>query len=459
MPSSLILSGKRPKEYEKYTILTFPDWRALEAFAKEVPLKGDAIKSNEKFKSFVESEINSPHYGLFGKNPKTYEEAMQRENFIYYDEYKKIKANVEKKVQEKLQKSSVAEIMKPKFVYNDKQIGEFIYERAAMTFKPKIYTYCPSEKRLVDTINEPIYLYVPTLKRLVEPNEKIIRDGNLMVLDNSKRSIVINAIKKGNKYIEVVNAIKLTNKDGSVEYIELKGEETLIETRKKGIIDVTSSNKKVYLYKETKPKEFNAVKIVVALTKGGLTSWANDFYTGVATAIIVEVLESLGYSVEVVVALGGGRCDGSQCIQFPLKFDGVYMRGRRFFFFTAKKFDELIDLDGLLYTIADPSFHNIKFISLLNSFLSFFGDRIDTETGDPSGTWHGIETDDLVNPLGAFQKALDFENGNQNLLHFYINKVANEQEVVQEVINIALQCENINLEALKKYKSNDFKSI
>jgi hypothetical protein len=124
-----------------------------------------------------------------------------------------------------------------------------------------------------------------------------------------------------------------------------------------------------------------------------------------------------------------------------------------------KKFDELIDLDGLLYTIADPSFHNIKFISLLNSFLSFFGDRIDTETGDPSGTWHGIETDDLVNPLGAFQKALDFENGNQNLLHFYINKVANEQEVVQEVINIALQCENINLEALKKYKSNDFKSI
>ncbi len=456
MPSKIILgAGNKPQEYEKYSIMSFPDWRALESFAKKVPLGNTELTANANFKTFVERQISSSSYGLFGKNPRTYEEAMQRDKFIYYEEYKKIKDKVEKKVQEKLQKSSIAEVMQPKFVYNDKQIGEFIYERAAMTLKPKIYTYCPSENRLVDTINERVYLYLPSLKRVVEPNEKIIRDGNFMVLQNEKRSLVISAIKKGDEYFEVVNAIKVKKKDGSVEYFELKGEETLKEARKIGIIDVTSSNKKVYLYKESKPKEYKSIKIIVSLTAGGFTAWENDFYTGVTAGIIVEVLESLGYAVELVIAVGGGRCGG--CSR-KLLFNGVKMRGRRFFLFTAKKFDEQLDKDGLLYTICDPSFHNIKFISLLNSFFKFFGDEIDTRES-PAATWHGIESTDLINPIGAFQKALDNKNGNKNLLHFYITKVKNEQQVVEDVTNIALECENLNLEALKKFKSNDFKSI
>jgi hypothetical protein len=167
----------------------------------------------------------------------------------------------------------------------------------------------------------------------------------------------------------------------------------------------------------------------------------------------------LDYSVEVVVALGGGRCDGSQCIKFPLNFNGKRTKGRRFFFFTAKTFEEQLDKDGLLYTVADPSFHNVKFISLLNSFFTLFGDSIDTETGDPSGTWHGIEKEDMVNPLGAYQKAIDYKKGNKNLLHFYIHKIKSVQEIIQEVSDIARTCENINHEALKKYKSHEFKDI
>jgi hypothetical protein len=456
MPGGLIVNDGR-KYKDKYTILNFPTWRALEAFAKKVPLGNSGLQSNDLFRRFVESNLHKREFGLFGKQPKSFKEAMARKNFVYKDEYKKIKEKAEKAVREKLQLSSVAEVMKPKFVYNDKQIGEFIYDRAAMSLKPKIYWYCPSEDRLVDSIKEKIYTYAPSLNKVIK-DEKIIKDGFLMVLDDSNRTLLINAIEKDGVFIEVVQAIKVKTKDG-VKYMRLKGEETLKEARKKGVIDCTSSNKKVYLYKEKKPKEYKAIKIIVGLTKGGLTDWENDFYTGVAAALLVEVLESLEYSVEIVVALGGGRCDGSICGPYPLNFDGVFTHGRRYFFFTAKKFDELADMDGLLYTVADPSFHNIKFISLFNSFLTFFGDTLDTQSGDPAEKWHGIQEDDIINPLGAFQKALDHKNGNKGVLHFYIHKIADEQEIIQRVSDIAITCENMNREALLKYRGHDFKDI
>jgi hypothetical protein len=220
-----------------------------------------------------------------------------------------------------------------------------------------------------------------------------------------------------------------------------------------GILSCTSQNKKVYLYKEKKPKQYNGIKIIIGLSAGGFTDWTNDFFTGVTAGVIVEVLESLGYAVDVEIAVGGGRCGG--CYR-KLKFDGRFKKGRRFFTFTAKDFDEPLDTDSLLYTLADPSFHNIKWISLMNNFFNYFGDQIDTN-GNPINTWHGIEFDDMSNPIGMYHKALDIKKGNKNLLHFYLNKVAGIQnaeglyiDVINAVMNIALTAENINLKAFEK---------
>jgi hypothetical protein len=138
-----------------------------------------------------------------------------------------------------------------------------------------------------------------------------------------------------------------------------------------------------------------------------------------------------------------------------LNFDGILTKGRRWFTFTAKSFDEQVDLDGLLYTLCDPSFHNIKFISLLNYFFKFFGDTPDTNP-DPSRTWHGIESPDMINPIGMYHKFIDINNGNKNLLHFYIHQVKTEREVVNQITDLVLECENKNLAALKKYSSHDF---
>jgi hypothetical protein len=108
-----------------------------------------------------------------------------------------------------------------------------------------------------------------------------------------------------------------------------------------------------------------------------------------------------------------------------------------------------------LYTLCDPSFHNIKFISLLNYFFKFFGDQLDTNA-NPSSTWHGIGDYDMINPIGMYHKHMDMKKGNNNLIHFYIHQVGSEQDVVRQITDLVLTCENKNLEALKKYSSHDF---
>lgn len=435
------VNGK-PYDYVNYTIMPFSSWKALDAFAKHLAKTSPSErvnKANANFMSFVEQKIrqgDTLSYGLFGKHPKTYTEAMSRENFLYFDEYKKIKNKVERKIREELQKNSIVETMKPKLVFNDRGIGEFVFDRAAMSLQPQMYYYSPSKKREIDVVNE-----------------ALIYEGKKMFLASDKSVVVF--------------AFKVEKENGDIEYVEIKGENSLEEASKKGIVDCTSDNKKVYLYKEKKPKIYRGVKIIVGLTAGGFTAWENDFFTGIAAVSCLDILESLGYSVSIEVVMGGGRCQHGSCGgRFKMNFKDGY-HGRRFFSFTAKSFDEQLDLEGLLYTLCDPSFHNIRFMSMLNQFFNFFGDGINSSP-DPVMTWHGIQAEDMTNPIGMYHKYMDDKNGNKDLLHFYIHKVGSlvesekefiekgELDVIRQVQDLVLTCENRNKEALEKFSTHDF---
>lgn len=430
------VNGK-PYGYVDYTIMPFSSWRALDAFAKYLARTSPSEKvatANKNFMSFVDQKIKSGDtmsYGLFGKHPKNYNEAITRQNFLYFDEYKKIKNTVERKIREELQKNSIVEAMKPKLVFNDRGIGEFVFDRAAMSLQPQMYYYSPSKKREIDVVNE-----------------ALIYEGKKMFLASDKSIVVF--------------AFKVEKENGEIEYVEIKGEGSLEEASKKGIVDCTSDNKKVYLYKEKKPKIYRGVKIIVGLTAGGFTSWKNDFFTGIAAVSCLDILESLGYSVSIEVVMGGGRCPSCR-----KKMNLSTGYGRRYFSFTAKSFDEQLDLEGLLYTLCDPSFHNIRFMGMLNQFFNFFGDVLDN-SANPSATWHGVEDADMVNPIGMYHKFIDDKNGNKDLLHFYIHRVGSleksesefikkgELDVIRQVQDLVLTCENRNKEALEKFSTHDF---
>lgn len=427
MAITQIGSSRKTFGYTDFSILHFNNYEAFEKFAqKSAEIYGDAALTNadRRYQAFVQSELNRSNpvsYGLFGKHPKTIDEALARNTYVYWEEYTRIKNNVEKQIREKLALSSQAEVMKPKLTFNDKQIGEFVYDRAAMALEPEIFFYSPSKKREIDLINE----------KVVE--------------------------KKGKYYLEsdnslVIQALKVEKSNGDIEYIELVDENSLAEASRLGIVSVTSANKKVYLYKEKKPRFFNSVQLVVSLTAGGFTSWENDFYTGIAAVIILEILESMGYSVQIEVAAGGGRC--SSCAT-KLFFNGRLTHGRRFITWTLKDFNEQTDLDTLLYVISDPSFHNIKFMKYLNNIFNLYGDQYDADA-NPAMTWHGIQTNDLVHPIGTYLKALQYNKGNKDLLNFFVSQVKSEQDILRQVEDMVLTCENINIDAIKKFSTHDY---
>ena len=135
-----IQKGK-PYGYDRYTIMPFSNWRALESFAKYIEENFPSTKinrANDDFKAWVNQELinsaSTPNngYGMFGQQPKSFEEAMERNTFLplYYQEYEKVKKRIERSVQAKIQEMSVVQAMKPKLVYNDKAIGEFVFEKS-----------------------------------------------------------------------------------------------------------------------------------------------------------------------------------------------------------------------------------------------------------------------------------------------------------------------------------------
>jgi hypothetical protein len=115
--------------------MPFSNWRAMESFAKYIQKNFPSTEidnANDQFRGWVDGELRktskleNSDYGMFGLAPKSYDEAMSRKTYLpeYYKKYKEVKKSIERMVMEELQKISVVQAMKPKLVFNDKEIGE-----------------------------------------------------------------------------------------------------------------------------------------------------------------------------------------------------------------------------------------------------------------------------------------------------------------------------------------------
>ncbi len=367
-------------------------------------------------------KLNTRLYGMNGKEPKNYEEAMLRDKFMYWDEYTAVKKRIQQNVLDKLAKSSVAEAMKDKLVYNDMELGDFVYERANMGLTPNTFYYSPKHKR--ELAQDELNPSSPNFALVVEEVDYKTKyyykpDGSVVLL-----------------------CVKIEKEDGTFEYVEAGGEGSMEETIREGVLSVSSNVKKSYLYRQKQPRLNNAIRLIVGLTRGGYTRWDNDFYGGVATGIIVETLESLGYAVSVDLAFGGGRC--YSCGKKMNTKDG--RSGRRFFTISAKTFGEPLNMDTLLYMICDPSFHNVKLLSYINCFFQLYGDQKD----NGQMYWHGIEKNDIFSPIGAAMMARDFALRNTNTMYYMVHKVESADAAQQTIMDIVLNAENENLKLKEK---------
>jgi hypothetical protein len=360
--------------------------------------------------------------GIYNKLPTSYADAMNRTDFLYWDKYEKIKEKMQKQILEKLAKTSVAEAMKDKMVFNDMELGDFVYDRAAMGLQPELFYYSLKHKRILS--------------------------GEELDVTSAKYALVIETGDAGENLFyfkpdrsKVVLAVRVEKDDNEIEYVEVQGEQTLDEASSMGVLSATSDVKKSYLYKQKQPRLNNAIRLVIGLTRGGYTNWDNDFYGGVAAGIVIETLESLGYVVSVDLAFGGGRC--AACGKRLNTPDGT---GRRYFTMNVKRFDENTDMNKLLYMICDPSFHTVKLLTYINCFFKLYGDEMSVA----QLYWHGIEKEDIITPIGAGLMTVDMGLGNSDIMYYLIHRVAGEADVQKAVLDIVLNAENENLKLKEK---------
>ena len=423
--------GVAPRE-RSWTLQSFVSYSQYVAYAEALKerfaattLTGFLDAEKRQVTNDLAKGLNTRFYGINGKQPKSYEEALKRDTFVYFDEYSEVKKTIQAKVLEQLAKSSTAEAMKDKLVYNEQELGDFVYEKASMGLVPNLFYYSPKHKRELsdEEMNPSSEDYALGIDNSGEKEKYFyIPDGSIILL-----------------------CLRIEKENGELEYIEAGNEGNLEEAIAGGIMSVSSNVKKSYLYQQKQPRLNNAIRLVVGLTRGSFTNWNNDFYGGVATGIIIETLESLGYAVSVDLAFGGGRCSG--CGHRMNTHNG--RSGRRFFTITAKSFNDPLDLETLLYMICDPSFHNVKLLSYINCFFQLYGDEKD----NGMTYWHGIEKPDIFSPIGATLLARDFKLNNTNTMYYMIHKVANATEAQKVIMDIVLNAENENLKLKEKAAS------
>lgn len=417
--------------YQDFSIQCFESIDEFVKYAELAKSKGseELYKFLNKERESIDSILQKSRdniYGLKGtdKAPLSYADALNRNTFLYKDEYEKAKEASKLLLDKALEKNSLAEAMKSKMIFTDRELGEFVYERASMSIKPNLYYYSRVHDFEVDEKEVKF--------DLVEGKEKYTYtvDGTSIEL-----------------CIKITIPAKNENEQDTYEYIESGSisDEELANFTKRGILSISSNVKKVYQFKEKQPRIKNAIKIFMGTSVGGYSKAGEygDFYTGIAAVLLAEYLESRDYSVELVMLLGGGRCTGclpSHKLNTPSKY------GRRFIGITVKKFDEQLDLDSLLYWTSDPSALKIKLLRYFNVFHWLYGDDMTYN----STYWHSIQKEDLICPIAPFYKNKDIKKGNKDLMYFFIHEVKDVTEIAQAVLNILLKCENTNYQINQK---------
>jgi hypothetical protein len=427
------ITGQSDKlySYQDFSIQCFDSIDEFEKYAELAKSKGTAQLQNflNKERDDIDRVLQrsrNNQYGLKGtdKAPISYADALARNTFVYQEEYKKAKEASKKLLDKQLEKNSLAEAMKSKMIFTERELGEFVYERAAMSMKPNLFYYSRVHKTEVDDTD--------VLFELINGKETYTYK-----LDNTPIELCI----------KITIGDETKGEKETFEYLESGSisDEELAEFTARGRLSISSNVKKVYQFKEKQPRTKNAIKIFMGTSVGGYSAAGEygDFYTGVAAVLLTEYLEARDYSVELVMLLGGGRCTG--CLpKYKLNTPSKY--GRRFIGITVKKFDEQLDLDSLLYWTADPSALKIKLLRYFNVFHWLYGDDMTYS----STYWHSIAKQDLICPVAPFYKNKDIKKGNKDLMYFFIHEVKDITEIAQAVLNILMTCENTNYQINQK---------
>lgn len=415
-----------------YTLRVFRNLLSFQEFCNNIQVLHEKNNGGAYYDELLETVIADSTSGIKDKNtwylgrepfPATYEEAMQRSRYQHMDEFNKYYEEYIVPEASKLLNESVADLDIPTFDYNDRELGFFDYNRASAALFSKHEYYSIKHKKYVDGYE------VETFK-----------EGNVYkyrLKSDKSPCAIVPQIEKGQ------NAEKIHKAFDEI----YNGAEPITTLRKYDIkmSGFSTSIKKSYVHKEYKPKPKNSVRIFITLGGNAGVDAENLKWSGYLGVGLAQILEFLGYSVNINVMFGNYIYGG-----IKLK-SGEYKSGHRIFNFSLKKFEETVDVSNLLYVLSDVTFFRIKFFTYIVKLAQFCQDYIDSGLGSTTDL-HTMKTAALkefakIDPI--FNK-----DGSRNMespfLYYVVGNCYSEEAFFKQLREIILDVVNENKAARER---------
>ena len=254
-----------------------------------------------------------------------FEDIFFRKNWIFMDDFRVEYDTIIYPLLQRLFSDFISrgDLPKEVFVYNDRELGNFSFDRASINLIPVFEFYDDSIPNSVE-------------------NENVERKDNKTF--NKKNGNEIFWIPKYEDSVKSVRACKL-KREGKPIYEIMEDAE--LKPKK-----FTSNVKKSFVYQEKRPMPKKAVRIFVDLMASGGYDSNNLKWQGYAGVGLAKFLQAIGFEVSIVAMFG-------------------WVNGRlgQVFCFTAKEFGEPMNFNYLLYLLSDSAVLRLKghLLYVLNS--------------------------------------------------------------------------------------------
>ncbi len=283
--------------------------------------------------------------------PENWDDAVGRNTFLWYKEYQEFKDAAKEEFNKLMNTPTFAELLAPKFIYNDKELGLFSFEKASMGLLPSFHFYSFDNKKVIDendiiTNTDGENTYYTNKNDLTDT---ITVCYKINVLDAAGEI-------SGEQYIPYNKDIEI-----DMEYVNSIG-----------FLDVYSDVKKSFLYKEEVVRPVNAIRLFIQTDADSGVEAEAYKYNGYLACALAEFFDGMGYKTSIVVLFGNRRSDYNQSGRAPMAGG----HGIRWASYEAKKFTENLYVDKLLYTTCDPTYMRIKTFLYSHLLSDYYGDSL-----------------------------------------------------------------------------------
>lgn len=295
---------------------------------------------DKKMRKAIELK-HEAYFPIPNSAPSSFEEMKEKSAFneVQMEYYRRFKKEFMDDFIREITFKSLAEVEQDKFVYNDRQLGEFDFAKASVGLNKRFEYYSVKHEQVVPM-----------------SDVDILPDG-----------------KGGFKY-----------------QLKMDGSEVIIreELDSQGRPKYFSTVKKSYLMKEKVPREKNAVRIFLYQGGSGRVGGDGILYPAMTAIALTEILEQIGYSVSFIAGWDAsqrlnarGASSGFESDETKVR-TGIYNprkrgweQGERYIMYSIKNFNENLNVPELLYLTADPALYLWEAFRYMHMLLDISGDK------------------------------------------------------------------------------------